>query len=569
MAGAQELDMSQFMPVEEIRPGMKGIGLSVFQGTTRDTFEVEILGVLENVGPGRDLILGRAHSELLEKTGIVSGMSGSPVYVDGRLIGAAAYAWSFAIEPVVGITPIGEMLGMLERSGDCPELGLDGISQENFRFALGGGAERALVSEIHPIQTPVALTGFTGSSRRTWQSCLSTYGFLGVEGGGRSPGAAPTALRPGDAMGIQMVRGDMTSTAIGTVTWVDGDRILGFGHPFLLAGPVSLPLSTAYIHAVLPSQVSSFKIGGPGKPVGAIRQDRQTGVMGVLGTNVSMLPVSVSVTPGRDGDTDQYHVEVMRSDILTASLIGLVGYSSVEASQKAIGESTLGIRTTIRIGPDRTLESEITVAVPSPPMAVAEQISRPIQKIIANPFEKVRIEGVDVHVHLLDRYRVAEVEDLRVDRAEVKPGEDLEVRVTLRPYREPKVVEATTVHIPADTPAGPLDLVACASGDLWEMEWERAPLRFEPADLDQLIDLLGSRRDTRRVYLQLFQHRSGRVVGGRELPRLPGSVLSVLDTGTRAGKIGLSAGAVVAESDIRTDWVVTGCRSITIQIVPR
>ncbi len=560
-------DPVSLMPVDEIRVGQRAVGLSVFQGSTPDTFFVDIIGILKNVGPGRDLILGKARGEFLENTGIIAGMSGSPVYIGGRLIGAAAYAWTFAKEPIVGITPIGEMMSMVERAGESSDLGMRGEFPEA-PFCIPGDDSRAASSEVRPIRTPVVLTGVPGSARAAWQEFLSPFGFVGVEGGGTAPQDAERTLRPGSAMGVQMVRGDFASTAIGTVTWVDGEKLLGFGHPFLLAGGVSLPLSAVYIHTVFPSLVSSFKIGSPGPVVGAIRQDRQAGVMGILGAEVPMLPVTVSVSSAGDGFTRDYHFEVLRSEILTSSLVGLVAYSSLEASQKGVGEATLDIHTQIFIEPDRVLETRIATASPSPPLALADEIGRPLQYLIENPYEPLRVREIRVHVDVVDRFRVAAVEDLRVDRSRIRPGEDVQVRIALRPYRESEEVRRVTLHVPEDAPAGMVDLVACASSDLWELESKRAPLRFEPTSLDQMIDLLGRRRDTRKVYIQLFRHKSGRVVGGEEMPGLPGSVLSVMSTAGRAGPTGPSEGMVLLEHDIDTPWVVVGSRSMKIEILP-
>jgi len=568
-AAAATSDPVEFMPVEDVRAGQTAVGLSVFQGTTPDSFEVDILGVLTNVGPGRDLILGKARGEFFEKTGIIAGMSGSPIYVDGKLIGAAAFAWTFAKEPIVGITPIGEMMAMVERSDASVDLGMDMDVQEGLPVAPADASEFALTSEVRPIRTPVVLAGLPGSARSAWQEFLAPFGFVGVEGGGTAPEGQDLELRPGSAMGIQLVRGDFSSTAIGTVTWVDGEKLLGFGHPFLMAGRVHLPLSSVYIHTVFPSMVASFKIGSPGPPVGAVRQDRQAGVMGVMGAEVTMLPVSVSVGSAADDFSREYDFEVMRSEIMTSGLVGLVAYSSLEASQKTVGESTLDIRTEIRIEPDRVLDTRIVVASPAPPLAVAEQVAAPLQYLIENPFEKIRIREINVHVDVIDRYRIAAVEDLRVSRTKVHPGEDLDVRVTLRPFREPEEIERITIHIPEDAPLGTMDLVASSSSDLRDLEAERAPLRFEPQSLDQMIELLGGRRDTRRVYLQIFQRKKGRVVGGREMPRLPGSVLSVMTTGVRTGRTGPSAGAPLLEDDVETPWVIVGSRRMQIEITAR
>jgi len=566
-ATAAALDPERFMPLDEVERGQQAVALTVFHGTMPDSFSLEILGVLEHIGPGQNLILARAGGEYLAKTGIIAGMSGSPVYVGGRLIGAMAYAWTFATEPIVGITPIGEMMELTERSDEPTSLGLG--PETGMDLAWGEGPEEFRASDIRPIGTPIVLAGFADAARPAWQAFFSSLGFVGVEAGGRAPAGADLELVPGSALGVQLVRGDANTTAVGTVTWVEGGRVLGFGHPFLLAGPVSLPMSTVFIHTVLPSQVSSFKIGAPGPSVGAIVQDRRAGVFGVVGQEAPMIPVSVTVVSGEDGVRDEYHYEITRAEMLVPDLVGLVGFSSVAASEKVLGKSTLGIRTRIEMAAGRVFESEIAVASTMPPAAVTEQIGWPVRALTENPFEKVDIEGISVEVEVVDRLRVAEIEGLRVDRPSVHPGDEVTLWVKLRPYREPEFVRRTRLRIPPATPPGKLELSACASGDLWEREAERAPLLFEPTDLDQLLQLMGRRRSTQNVYLQVFEPRDGKVVSGRELPRLPGSVLSVMDGGTRSGGTGPSEGAVVVEGLIETEWVVVGCKRVTIDVVPR
>ncbi|MCD5401397.1 hypothetical protein LR013_02225, partial [candidate division NPL-UPA2 bacterium] len=280
-----------FMGVEELRSGMRGIGRTVFSGTKVEDFDVEILGVLENVWPRGDLILVRLEGGPLERTGVISGMSGSPIYIEGRLIGALAYAWPFSREAIAGVTPIKDMLSIWEADKNIRGDEASWSWEQPLTGESGPGA-----FTLKPLPSPLTLSGFDPQVIREMELTLSRFGFLITQGGG---GAAPekeeVSLVPGAAVGVPLIKGDLNATVIGTLTYRRGDKILALGHPMLFGGTVDLPLSGAYIQALMPSQFISFKLGSATQTVGRISQDRRAAIAGEVGNFARMIPFEVKI----------------------------------------------------------------------------------------------------------------------------------------------------------------------------------------------------------------------------------------------------------------------------------
>ena len=345
------------LPFDQVRPGMKGVGLTVFSGTEVREFEVEILGTLPNVGPGRNLILGRCAGGPLAATGVLSGMSGSPVFLEGKLAGAVAYSWGFAKEPIAGITPIEEMLSAAARleaptarsrggKGGAP----GAVERLRFPERLGSAFPDALLSLLPapaapaPIALPVSVAGVGTEGFRAIEPWLSRAGLSPVQGGG--PGAAPAPspdLVPGSAVGLKLARGDFDVTATGTVTWVDGDRVLAFGHPLYGLGSVDFPMTGARAEALLPSLQQSARIAVPLSEIGAFRQDLSAGIFGTLGATPRMIPVRLQLGSGGAG-TESFSFDVVE-DPLLAPLLLYAGLNGILASRERIhGEVTVRVR---------------------------------------------------------------------------------------------------------------------------------------------------------------------------------------------------------------------------------
>ncbi|MFH1570940.1 MAG: SpoIVB peptidase S55 domain-containing protein, partial [Gemmatimonadota bacterium] len=425
----------------ELRPGDTGYGCTVLRGAAVDTFAVEILGVEENaLAPGFDLILARLSGAGLENTGVIRGMSGSPVYVGGRLVGAVAYGWGFAKAPICGITPIHAMLDVLERDLAAPAG--SGPETDPGTRAAPGGPYRGL----EPLGSPVWVAGAGPSTAAELTRLLAPYG-LEVTGGpaGSAPAAAPETempLAPGAAVGAQLIGGDLSVTAIGTLTWRDGDRVAAFGHPMFGLGRVDVPLTGATIYGVLPSQSASFKLGAATGVRGALRQDRLAGVGGVLGQAPALLPVTVDVGPRH------FSFAVLRQRLVTPGLVQVALLAALESEERLFGEATVEIRGTLYLRGGERLETTRVFAGASAILEAAGQLTEPLRLLAAAPFPTLEVERVEARVSLRDALQAAELTGLRLERPRAFPGDSVAVVVRLQPHRQPPQDRVVRLRVP-------------------------------------------------------------------------------------------------------------------------
>jgi len=348
---------TKIMPVDEVRQGMKGFGKTVFQGTTIEQFGVEVLGVLKNFAPKQDMILVRLSGGPLERTGVIAGMSGSPVFIDGKLLGAVAFAFPFAKEPIAGVQPIQQMLDILDQKpGNTPKVAqassgiLPAESPTAFvfgqlqRLAEGVPIQQLLLPQsllsagsfqsgtgtpsLMRIQTPLLVSGTSAAALQQFAPFFSAFGFTPVQagGGGGAANLAPgsgSKLEPGSSVNVELIRGDISWSANGTVTYVDGNKVYAFGHPNLTAGPTDVPMSAGYVISLLPNVQNSFKLAVPLDVVGAFQQDRSTGIAGTLGATSKMIPVSVMLTTSMN-TVNKYNFELAADRFLTPPLMNFV-----------------------------------------------------------------------------------------------------------------------------------------------------------------------------------------------------------------------------------------------------
>jgi hypothetical protein len=560
---------SAIFPLSELKPGMTGTGYSVFAGTEVDTFSVTIQGVLRGYRPGFDLVMARASSPVVDKTGIIAGMSGSPVYIDGKLLGAVSYTWSFLKEPMAGITPIEQMLSLIPRDRARPPSTEDAfgvlgapppVSPEFPRSGEAGGAK--------PIATPIALAGFTPEALRFLEPWLAERGFVASPGGANEPGGSCDSLRPGAAVGVQLIRGDWSAAAIGTLTWRDGDRVLAFGHPFLAMGWSDLPLTAAKIHTIMSSQQISNKVGSPTVTCGAVFADRSTGIAGVLGPSPAMIPVSVSIT-GSGGRAKDYRFEVARSRYLTPALVSASVVNSISEALYDAGVTTVRYGYSLHMnGGARTIRHENVILSTSPVAGVGENVGQSLTLLLGDRFRPSRLDSAHVHVRVEEGIDEASLIGIRVSPAAVVAGDSLDVDLTFR--RSSRVVETrrVRVRVPPSAPAGDLTVRVgdATETDRWEMQ--RAPDLYKPETFDQLADLIESDRSSDKVYVQLYRAVGGAVVGGKEISQAPGSVLQVLGSSPKSGESAATKGATLTEVSVPLGRVVRGMESATVTVIP-
>jgi SpoIVB peptidase S55 len=553
------------IPPDSLRAGMAGIGYSVFQDTRIDSFGVTILGVLKGNRPGGDLILGRAQGAYLERTGIIAGMSGSPVYVNGRLIGAIAFAWPFNKDPIAGITPIRDMLGDLRQTAPEP-----GGEPDDRYGSLGAPPTRAAAypGGATPIATPIALAGFTPEATAYLGPWLAERGLVATAGGAPLPGGSCDSIVPGAAVGVQLIRGDWNATAIGTATYRDGNRVLAFGHPFFALGQVRLPLTAVTIQTVMPSQQISNKVGSATRVCGTLVADRSVGVAGVLGPPPSMVPVSVTVA-GPAARSRHYHFEVARSRFLTPGLIAATIVNSISEALYDVGPSTTRYEVTYHLdGGTAHLTRGNSWIVPTPLSGPGEEVNVTLNALLGNRFQPVRVDSVTATVAVTSEPQDAQIAGIRLVPALVAPGDSVRVEVTLRPSRHELERQWVQLRIPESTPPGTLSVRACDATATEQWEHHRAPDRYEARSLTQLLTLLGAQRRADRVYVQLFRAAPGATVHGSEISQAPISMLEVLGSGASSGDTAPTQGATLEEVSIPIGRVVGGCETATLEVLP-
>ncbi|GIX05639.1 MAG: hypothetical protein KatS3mg115_0042 [Candidatus Poribacteria bacterium] len=595
-AGAVEWDADRYMSVQELgeillqnrkaqRPTY-GVVQTVLQGTQVEELQVEILSIERNAFAKGHLIWAVGVDERMRKTGTAGGMSGSPVYVQGRLIGALAYGFLNAKEPFIGITPIEQMLRVWERDltpAPVPRRPTSAlaplVSPEEWYAALHDPhaltpQSRELVSarapvpasaspQVQRLATPVALVGFPPEARAILDAAFSRFGWATLAGaGGSSTLEEDPPVEPGSVLGIELIRGDLSAFSYGTVTLREGERILAFGHPAFGEGKSYLPVSSGYVHFVVGSYVRSFKVAGPGRVVGTLVQDREPAIAAILGENhPPYIPLDVVIRSPK-GEERAYHYEVMRHPDFTASLLASAVLATFSAAEKDYGPFTM--RTRLRAefdpsSPHEPLEKENLLAGNSSPGTATALLLYPLGALLDNWFEEFPLQRVLLEVEYVDGQESAAIVAARLDRSRARPGETLELAVTYHPYLDDPIVERYRVPVPADMPEGPA-MLFLGDGESYR-SWERARARerYQVVSAEKLLQQLREEGDRPELYVALITPmRLGISIPGAELPNLPLSVLNVMTGATQAGEGNLTQGSEIARYVFETPFVITG-----------
>lgn len=551
------------MAPSELRRGMSGFGLTTFQGTAIDTFQVEVLGVLKGaLGPRMDMILARLSGGPLEHTGLIRGMSGSPVYIDGRLIGAIAYGWYFSKDPIGGITPIAQMLEVATRQDPTPNqygkvLDLD---EETTRLLGGEG-----VSTLAPLGMPIAVAGFSPRGRQVLRDALDAPGIELLDSpAGRVLPDQEASIAPGASLAVQLIRGDYSAAAIGTLTWVGDGRFVGFGHPMFFLGAINLPATGAYIHQVIPIQTASFKLGTPTGALGAVRQDRLPAIAGTLGQAPDMLPVRVALRSAAGNRA--FRCEVLRHPALSASFVRSVLFNSLETTEKLFGDATLRVRSHIALADGRTVEREQMYSSGIAPLSAVIDAVQPVDRLLNNPFAGLALDSLHFELEIGETLAQARITGLRLSPPNPKVGQRVSLQATLQPYRAEPVTERLALDLPAHLEPGPF-VVRVGSG-VASTGWEaaRQPDAFVPRNAADLLALLERPSAADELVVEIFRAGSGFTVNGRELPGLPPSALAVLSADRSAGHLGPVQGEVVLRRTVSTDYVLLGEQSLDMTL---
>ncbi len=568
------------LPFSEVRAGMKGIGRTVFSGTGVAEFEVEILGTLPNIGPGQNLILGRCSGGPLASTGVLAGMSGSPVFVDGKLIGAVAYSWGFSKEPIAGITPIEEMLAAAARGEGAaagPRTGapIDSASLRRLRspeaaaafFPDGILARLPRPSAGSPASVPVSVAGIGAQGIERIAPLLARTGLTPMQGGGagRSPSPSPP-LVPGSAVGIKLSRGDVDITATGTVTWVDGERVMAFGHPLFGLGSVDMPLTGARAEALLPSLQESARLATPLSEIGAFHQDRISGIFGRIGAASRMIPVRLELR-ARGGPPETFSFDLAGHPLL-APLILYAGLNGILANEERMtGNITLrvGEGSVIKLDGVEDVELDNLYAGPTASFLATGIPAYVLYLLLNNDWVPPRVTGINLILDYDVEPQSGRIRRVGLDRYRARPGEKVEVSVVVAPYRGAEQILKREFEIPPETPPGPLQLFVGDAGNLSRVEGAGEEDAM-PRDLTQLVKLINQLRRNDRVYVLGTREDSGVVVDGERLPSLPPSALSILLRPRSRGNFTIVKRRALLEQEIPADFDVEGLARVQLEV---
>jgi hypothetical protein len=559
---------------------MRGTALTVFEGVKPESMDVEVLGVLHNAnGPKGDIILVRLHGQKPEYTGVVAGMSGSPVYLDGKLAGALAFRiGEFSKEPIAGVTPIADMLEINELdkapaeevSATKPTLGnVAGKTAAPGDQAPLPESVQGFASYLKPIDTPLVFNGFSEDAVRQFAPQFASAGIVPVMGAGSvSDEKQPEPLEAGSAVSAILVRGDMDIAGTCTVTYIDPQRLLACGHPLLQFGAVDLPMSKARVLATLPSPLNAFKIINVTEPAGAFVQDRHTGIMGVFNKQPDMIPVTLTIHNG--GSAKEFHYEVLNNPRMSPVAMMATVYNALHGVNEYGEEITYRMNGSINVTgfPEVGLRNMFVPAENGQPAAMAAALSlgERFGKIYDNPYNAPAVNNVKLDFDLVRERRWARLESARTDVTEARPGDQIMVETVLAPYRGERVVRQIPVKIPTSASKGTLRILV-SDGDTLDHAGKSNPAFGRKLDLASTIALLNKEHSNNRLYVSLLEADPEARVADKVMPTLPLSVMNVMD-----GMRGNQEMIVSGESNVdetatpALDYVVSGAQLLTVTV---
>jgi hypothetical protein len=580
LLSGQSTQSQPTIPVAQIHAGMRGVAYTVFQGIKPEPMEVEVLGVLRNVnGPKGDIILVRLHGAKVEYTGVVAGMSGSPVYLDGKLAGALAFRiGEFSKEPIAGVTPIASMLEInaLDRSpAEEAAATRPAVNNAAGKTASPGDATSLATSGqdfanyLKPIETPLVFNGFSEDTVRRFAPQFAAAGIVPVMGAGSSSDAKqPEPLEPGSAVSAVLVRGDMDIEATCTVTYIDPQRLLACGHPLLQFGSVDLPMNKAQVLATLASPLNAFKIVNTTEPAGVFVQDRHTGIMGVFNKEPQMIPVTLTINGG--AGMKEFHYEVLNNARLSPVAIMATVFNALHGVNEYGEEISYRLNGSINVKgfPEVQLKNMFSPAENAQPAAMAAALSlgERFGRIYDNPYSAPAVNSVKLEFDLVRERRWARLESARADVTEARPGDEITIETVLAPYRGERRVHQISVKIPPSASKGTLRILV-SDGETLDRMGRGTPAFGRKLDLASTIALLNKEHANNRVYVSLLEADPEARVADKVMPTLPISVMNVMD-GMRGNQEMVVSGEsnVDETATMPLDYVVSGAQLLTITV---
>jgi len=574
---AQDNKPVNTFPLEKITAGMHGVAFTVFQGTTPEAMDVEVLGVLKNAnGPKGDIILVRLGGEKAKYTGVVAGMSGSPVYFEGKLAGAVAFRiGEFSKEPIAGVTPISEMLEIsaldtTPTSVPVQTKSLPTLSSKTSGPGVSSVPVQSFSNYLKPIETPLVFSGFSEDAVQKFAPQFASQGIVPVMGvGSASSVKQPEPLVPGSAVSAVLVSGDMNIAATCTVTYIDPSHLLACGHPLMQFGMVDLPMTKAQVLATLPSPLNAFKIVNATETVRSEVQDRHNGILGEFGKKAEMIPVTLTIHGGTAPKV--FHFQVLNNARLSPVAISTTVYNALHGVNEYGDETTYAMKGAISVGgfPEVKLEDMFSASpdgLQPAAMMAASSIGGSFGRIYDNPYSTPDIKGLQLDFEVTNDRRSARLESARTDVSEARPGDEVTIEILLRPYRGDAIIEHVPVRIPTSASKGSTMRILVSDGDMLD-RLRRNPSGSQRLDLASTIGVLNKQHVNNRVYVSVLDQDPEAMVADKVMPTLPLSVMNVMD-----GMRGTQDMTVLGESSVSEtstkplDYVVSGAQLLSITI---
>lgn len=563
-------------PLDQVHRGQHGVAYTVFEGVLPEPMGVQILGLLHNaLGPGQDMILVRLEGTKPEYTGVVAGMSGSPVYIDGKLLGAISYRiGAFSKEPIAGITPIGQMLEVARESTDLiaansnPPSFRPAASAKDAASFLNAHQDTVETSAIRPMDLPLVFNGFNPEALDLWKEHTQALGLSAVAGiGGSSSGEKqPEPIVPGSAVSALLMRGDLEIAATCTVTYVDPKQLLACGHPITQFGPVSMPMTKAQVVATLPSPLNAFKIVNTTETVGSFTEDRESAIRGAFGLQAKMIPVTVNITGERSPRA--LHIEVVDQPQITPSAVMVAVFQALMQRNTFTAETSYRVRSTVNVSGFPAVHfgglaapSEMAPANLLAALMVGERFSR----LYDNAARQTPISSVEIEVEAIPKHLAAQLESAQSTAPIVHPGETITIEATIRPWRG----EVRNVRIPVTLPnvlgEGQVRLLV-SDGRTLDRITQTSHFGSQNLDVAETIEQMNNLHENDRLYITLLQPSPQAVLDGRTLATVPMSMANVLEPLRQNQKLTLNGESAVPMASVAINSLLSGQQVLTLRV---
>ncbi len=575
-------------PLSQVHRGLMATAWTVFEGTAPEPMQVEILGILRGArGPGRDLILARLQGTKPEYTGVVAGMSGSPVYVGTRLLGALSYRiGQFSKEPIAGITPMEQMLEVRDQiaSSASSQPAVAAVPMQDPAQPLPSASQQqqaaaplvqATAPLVQAMDTPLLMSGFSDAAIQLWRQRMAGTGLEKIAVGGPLGNSATAAedhtpILPGSAVSLQMVRGDLEIAATCTVTYVDAHHLLACGHPVLQAGNVSLPMTRADVVATLPSPLNAFKIINTGATIGAFTQDRDAAIGGLLGAHAAMIPIRVTVTTG--AQTVTHHVEVLNLPTMTSSALLVSVYQLLLETNQSTAETSYHVTGAIRLtgAPPVPIDSWGTPGGNmAPQLAAAIGVGSTFDALYASSQRTPAansIAGIDLHIDALAGNRATTLDGVRLlSSGIVHAGDTIALEATVHRWQQPSQVVHLQARLPQNLPAGNLRILV-SDGATLDRTLDATAASHDPGGFAATLNRMQQQHAQNRLYLSLLLPQAQASMGGRILPDLPLSVANAMEPMHQAAAAGLNGESLQIAASVPVDGALRGYRTLELHI---